>query len=418
MDPFLKAVIGEYRVTGFIGEGGMGRVYRAVHTRLDRVVAVKILTAATGDRIFLQRFLNEAQIQSRMRDTGVAALYDFTEFRGSPVIIMEYVDGETIQQITQRQGAWTLDQALPVLTACARTLQYVHGQGIVHRDLKSANVKVTSLGEVKLLDFGIATGSSMQRLTVAGFVIGTFQSLSPEQTRGEHATFASDVWAFGVLAYEMLTGTLPFEASNAAELFSKISRAHFTAPTVLKPGLGSQIEQVICRCLKRDPKDRYASMQDLRSELERIAASADMTSPAVRSPKWRKAALAIGSGLLALALGAYGISSYLSGSHPAQTPAVVAPVDNSTGSDNAATQTSASFGNVEMKKVTIDTFEGSAEVWRDGTKIGDTPMVIEQPRGREVKVILKRQGFDDLPVSFDVGERSSYEYEMQRSAAR
>jgi serine/threonine protein kinase len=405
MDPFLKAVIGEYRVTGYIGEGGMGRVYRAVHTRLDRVVAVKILTAAAGDTVFMQRFRNEAQIQSRMRDAGVAALYDFTEFRGSPVIIMEYIDGETIQQITERQGAWTKEQAVPVLCSCARTLQYVHSQGIVHRDLKSANVKVSSTGDVKLLDFGIATGTSMQRLTVAGFVIGTFQSLSPEQTRGEQATIASDIWAFGVLAYEMLTASLPFEASNAAELFSKIARASFTAPTVLKPGLGSQIEAVICRCLKREPKERYASMSELLADLQRVPISGDKRKSQIHTAWPQKQLLAIAVAAVALVLLAYGVTVYVTRDQttsPPPQPAVVTPVAP-TSSDQP------------LEAVTIDTFEGPAEVWQNGAKLGSTPYKFQLPHGQRVGVVLKRPGFDDLPIAFDVGERSSYEYALQRS---
>ena len=410
MDPYLNTVIGEYRVVELIGEGGMGRVYRAMHTRLDRVAAVKILTGASGDRTFLQRFLNEAQIQSTMRDPGIATLYDFTEYRGTPVIIMEYVDGQTIQQIIESSGAWPVERALPVLKACAHTLEYVHSQGVVHRDFKSANVKVTSSGEVKLMDFGIATGPAAQRLTTAGFVIGTFQSLSPEQTRGEPATAASDIWAFGVLAYEMLTASLPFEGSNAAELFSKISRASFTPPTVLKPGLPASLEQLIRRCLRREPKDRYLSMKEVSGDLARIVPAQAESAAGFAFPQIlrRDRRFALVGGLLILcALLFLGFSLV----HKSATGA---GNSNSAGSADGATGSTAS-GAATMHAVTVDTFDGPAEVWQDGIKLGVTPYQFRRPFGSSVSAVLKRPGFLDRPINFDMGERSTYVFTLERS---
>jgi serine/threonine protein kinase len=412
MDPFLQAVIGEYRITGLLGEGGMGRVYRGVHTRLIRTVAVKILTAASGDDVFIQRFMNEAQIQSQLRDPGVAALYDFTEYHGNPVIIMEYIDGETIQQISARRGAWSAELALPVLIACARTLAYVHAQGIVHRDLKSANVKVNSAGEVKLLDFGIATGSAVQRMTVAGFVIGTFQSLSPEQTRGEQATPESDIWAFGVLAYEMLTGSLPFEGSNAAELFSKIARAHFTAPNVLKPGLPAGLDRIIARCLKREPRDRYHSMTELADDLAHVTPT-DGANPLKSSFAFHT----LGSG----AIGARRFWSPVTIAFIVLLVATVAGISlwrrtSPGGEPPPALDAAQSASAASLLTVTVDTVNGSAEVWQDGTKLGVTPYEFHRPYGSSVDAVLKRPGFQDTPIRFDVSEVASYEFNLDRSS--
>ena len=270
MPPYLNAVIGEYRITGYLGEGGMGQVYRAVHTLLGHTVAIKILNQGSGDSVLVQRFLNEARIQASLRHPGIAAFYEFTEFRGKPVIVMEFVDGRTIQEITASRGPWRIEDAVPVLCSCAATLEYIHAQGIVHRDLKSANLKITSNGEVKLLDFGIATSQMISRLTTAGFVIGSFQSISPEQARGEQGRAASDIWSFGVLTYEMLTATLPFEGSTQMELFSKIMKASFTPPTVLKPGIPAEMDRIIGRCLRLRPQDRYPSMLALKQDLEQV----------------------------------------------------------------------------------------------------------------------------------------------------
>ncbi len=409
MDPFLNTVIGEYRITELIGEGGMGRVYQAMHTRLNRLAAVKVLTAASGDRMFLERFMNEAQIQSQMRDPGIAILYDFTQYRGTPVIIMEYVDGQTIQQITESTGAWPVERALPVLKALARTLGYVHSQGVVHRDFKSANIKVTSSGEVKLMDFGIATSLAAQRLTTAGFVVGTFQSLSPEQTRGEPGTPASDIWAFGVLAYEMLTASLPFEASNAAELFSKISRASFTPATVLKPGVPFLFEKVIEGCLRRDPKDRYGSMDELSGDLARISdpRSASGSWLASVASRYKHRRLLLAGAVLGLCAAIF-IGYAIFHKKPIDTGSTISIGGDITPPPDPAT----------MQTVTVDTFDGPAQVWQNGVKIGVTPYEFHEPFGTTVSAVLKRPGYVDLPINFDVDERSSYVFTLDRSPSQ
>lgn len=408
-----NATIGEYRIVDFLGEGGMGRVYRAVHTRIDRTVAIKVLTQTSGESVVVQRFLNEARIQARLRHPGVAALYDFTEYRGRSAIIMEYVDGETVQEITSRQGAWSAQQALPVLRSCASTLAYVHSQGVVHRDLKSANLKITLTGETKLLDFGIATGQMASRLTTAGFVIGTFQSLSPEQARGEPAQPASDIWAFGVLGYEMLTASLPFEGSSQMELFSKIMKASFTPPTVLKPGVPADLERIIVRCLRKNPADRYPSMEDLCRDLDEVAVR--IGGLARRKPAiGRKAIIGAAAAVVLLVAGMFFLTRTTKGPSGAPSSQVV----TSAGTADASTVSGAALTPPlpdNMKQVTVDVPDGTAEVWEDGKKVGHTPFVITRPYGDSVDLLLRQPGYDDLPIEFDVSQRSEYIYLMHRS---
>lgn len=407
-----NAIIGEYRIVDFLGEGGMGQVYRAVHTRIGRTVAIKILTQTTESGI-VQRFLNEARIQASLRHPGVAALYDFIEDHGRSVIIMEYVDGQTVQEVTSREGAWSAERALPVLHSCAGTLAYVHSQGVVHRDLKSANLKVTSAGETKLLDFGIATAQMASRLTTAGFVIGTFQSLSPEQARGESATAASDIWAFGVLAYEMLTASLPFEGATQMELFSKIMKASFTPPAVLKPGIPADLEHVIVRCLRKNSADRYPSMDALIADLDQ-AASRIGTSHRARPAINLRAFIGTAAAILLLAVGlvvllrAPGRSLRASSSQAATHSAAAASAPSSVSAANSRQQG-------DLKRVTIDVPDGVADVWEDGRLVGQTPFVVTKPYGDSVNLVLHQPGYSDMPVQFEVSQRSEYIYLMHRS---
>lgn len=401
-----NAIIGEYRIVDFLGEGGMGQVYRAVHTRIGRTVAIKILTE-TSESVIVQRFLNEARIQASLRHPGIAALYDFIEDRGRSVIIMEYVDGQTVQEITSREGAWKVERALPVLRSCAATLAYVHSQGVVHRDLKSANLKITQAGETKLLDFGIATAQMASRLTTAGFVIGTFQSLSPEQARGEAATAASDVWAFGVLAYEMLTTSLPFEGASQMELFSKIMKANFTSPGVLKPGIPAELERVIVRCLKKNPADRYRSMEALIADLDAVRSRAD--APRKARPTFKWSAVVVAASILLI------VAGLMIARSPGGSPAPPAAPAAAAATAVASTPSPSDSAQGDLKRVTIDVPEGVAEVWKDGQLIGQTPFVVSKPYGDSVKVVLHQAGYDDLPVQFEVSQRSEYIYLMRRS---
>jgi eukaryotic-like serine/threonine-protein kinase len=407
-----NTIIGEYRIVDFLGEGGMGQVYRAVHSRIGRTVAIKILNQ-TSESVIVQRFLNEARIQASLRHPGIAALYDFIEERGRSVIIMEYVDGETVQEITSRNGAWSAVRALPVLRSCAATLAYVHSQGVVHRDLKSANLKITSAGETKLLDFGIATAQMVSRLTTQGFVIGTFQSLSPEQARGELARPASDIWAFGVLAYEMLTASLPFEGATQMELFSKIMKASYTPPAVLKPGIPADLERVIVRCLRKNPVDRYPSMDALIVDLD--AAASRIGSPLRNRPAISRRGLIGTAAAILLLMVALMVLSHISGNFSGTYSSQAVSQSDAVPSNSSSTSTLNPPEQGDLKRVTIDVPDGVAEVWEDGKLVGQTPFVVTKPYGDAVKLVLHQPGYDDMAVQFEVSQRSEYIYLMHRS---
>src|ERR671926_1725415 len=176
--------IGEYRIVDFIGAGGMGEVYRALHSKIGRGAAVKVLTQTSQASDFAERFSNEARIQAALQHPNIATLYDFCEVGGQPCIIMEYVDGQTIsERIAAYRAAYgaalPLSETVYIFARVVEAIDYIHCHGVIHRDIKSNNIKVSSTGQVKLLDFGIAKGNMSPGLTETGSVVGTLEYISP-----------------------------------------------------------------------------------------------------------------------------------------------------------------------------------------------------------------------------------------------
>ncbi|MDQ3806047.1 MAG: serine/threonine protein kinase, partial [Acidobacteriota bacterium] len=246
----VNQTIGEYRIESFLGAGGMGEVYRAVHQKIGRVAAVKVLTQATQSSGFRERFSNEARIQASLQHPNIATLYDFCEVCGQPCIIMEYVDGETIADRVAAHGPPSLAETAYVFEKVVEAIEYIHRHGIIHRDIKSNNIKISSAGQVKLLDFGIAKGQTSPGLTEVGSVVGTLHYLAPELIRGGVADARGDIWALGVLLYEMVTGRVPFHADTIGDLCDQIKRARYTPPAQLNPAVRPEVTKVIARCLR------------------------------------------------------------------------------------------------------------------------------------------------------------------------
>ncbi|HWP42943.1 MAG TPA: serine/threonine-protein kinase, partial [Blastocatellia bacterium] len=280
----LNATIGEYRIVGTIGAGGMGEVYRAVHNKIGRVAAVKVLSQATRSPEFVDRFLNEARIQASLQHPNIATLYDFLEFNNQPCIIMEFVEGQTLTEYIGMRGALHLAEAVPIFRAVVEALAYVHDRGIIHRDIKSNNIKITPTGQVKLLDFGIAKSGSSPALTVAGGFVGTLQYVSPEQFTGGIADARSDVWALGVLLYEMVTGRLPFDATTIGKLYEQINAAAYTPASAVIANLPREIEAIIGRCLRRNPAERYQKAGQLLEDVCRLQSQPAPAPPRRTNP--------------------------------------------------------------------------------------------------------------------------------------
>jgi eukaryotic-like serine/threonine-protein kinase len=288
---FAGQMLGSYDVRSLIAVGGMGEVYRATDVRLDRVVAIKILPDHfSADPERRERFTREAKIISSLNHPHICALYDVGVQNRTQFLVMEYVDGETLHDRIQR-GPVPLKPALEYLMQIADALDKAHRHGIVHRDLKPGNIMLTKSG-VKLLDFGVAarradasgaagdglTSDHAQALTVAGTIRGTVQYMAPEQLHGQPSDARSDIFAFGAVAYEMLTGKPAFESTSQAGLIGAILRDEPRPVTDLVPEIPSSLARSLVRCLAKDPDDRWQTATDLLFQLRSLSPSFDGVS--------------------------------------------------------------------------------------------------------------------------------------------
>ena len=280
--------LGHYNVTALLGEGGMGQVWQATDTQLNREVALKILPdafAADPDR--LARFMREAQILASLNHPNIATIYGIEEADDTRALVLELVEGPTLADRI-KQGPIPIDEALPIAKQIAEALEAAHEAGVIHRDLKPANIKVREDGTVKVLDFGLAKAldpspeadpSQSPTLTAAatqmGVILGTAAYMSPEQARGKTVDKRTDVWAFGCVLYEMLTGRRAFEGNDITDILAAIVRAE-PEWAEIPPDVHSAVRLLLERCLDKDLRRRKQSIADVRAELETLPAHAEV----------------------------------------------------------------------------------------------------------------------------------------------
>jgi eukaryotic-like serine/threonine-protein kinase len=275
----IGRMLSRYRIESKLGEGGMGVVYRARDTQLDRDVAIKVLPQdKVADPLRKQRFVQEAKAASALNHPGIVTVHDISSDGGVDFIVMEYVSGKTLDAVIPAKGL-DVGRALRYAAAIADALAKAHEAGIVHRDLKPSNVVVTDDDHVKVLDFGLAkllepasehSQAQTAALTDAGFVVGTAAYMSPEQARGNKLDGRSDIFSFGTVLYEMVTGRRPFEADSRVGLLAKILNDD-PAPPSQYAAVPQDVERAILRCLRKDPARRYQTMADLKVALDDLA---------------------------------------------------------------------------------------------------------------------------------------------------
>ncbi len=458
-------MIGEYRVTNFLGAGGMGEVYQGVHAKLNRPAAIKVLSESCSDASFTERFFNEARLQASLHHPNVAALYDFQEIGGRWCIFMEFVNGESLEDLVARR-AFTVEDALKTFQPIVEAIAFIHQNGILHRDIKSQNIKLTSGGTVKLLDFGIAKDSTSHSLTQTGGVIGTPSYLAPEQLAGIEASEQTDVWALGVLLYEMLTGIEPFKADTIGALCMQITLAEFELPEKINPAVPREVSKIVARCLKKNVAERYRTADELLEDIRQFLRGEKSHSKTAKAFSGLKKSFAFSSKNAPIATDVMDFSSgqnqtdasfrqntsenysyqtdsndgnFQNQSSRKKLPVVMIAVASSVAvillfglvglgvwlmngsSANNTTANSASKVAVDSKdgktivaqsakataqrRVRVDVDEGSAQVFRNNQTVGATPFDLEAGEGEKVDLTLKRNGFEDKTVQIEVSSR-------------
>src|SRR3954453_22800952 len=254
---------GRYRALKRLGAGGMAEVWCAEDEVLGRRVAVKLMGGRFAeDPEFRERFRREAQAAAGLTHPNIVAIFDRSEWDGTPYIAMELVDGKTLKELVTERGPLPPDIAVGLTEQVLRALGYAHRRGIVHRDVKPQNVIIDRDGQAKVADFGIARAGDTSQMTQAGAIIGTMQYLSPEQFEGPPVDRRADLYSVGIVLYELLTGQVPFDGEAPISIAIKQINERPVPPNQLRPGLAPALEAVVLRALEKDPALRYQSAEE------------------------------------------------------------------------------------------------------------------------------------------------------------
>jgi serine/threonine protein kinase, bacterial len=280
---------GRYRVEAKIATGGTSTVYRGLDVRLDRPVALKVMDSRyAGDQQFLTRFQLEARAVARLKDPGLVAVYDQGTDARHPFLVMELIEGGTLRELLAERGPMPPHAVAAVLRPVLGGLATAHRAGLVHRDVKPENVLISDDGVVKIADFGLVRAVAAAGITSASVILGTAAYLSPEQVRDGNATARSDVYAVGIMAYELLTGQTPFSGDSALSVAYQRLDTDVPPPGTVIDGVPRQFDKLVGRATARDPADRYADAHDMGAELEAIAD--ELALPEFRVPVPRNSA--------------------------------------------------------------------------------------------------------------------------------
>lgn len=260
--------IHSYQINAHLGQGGMGHVYRATDTMLGREVALKMLhPQLTVEPQFLERFKKEARVLAQLLHPNIAVIYNFIEQGGNHFMVMEYVEGKTLDELMKRYGALPAGFLVPVFIQALEGLQHAHRKNVFHRDIKPANLMLTPDGTVKLMDFGIAKVQGEQKMTQVNKIVGTVEFMAPELIQGKDASAASDIYSMGVTLYELVAGKLPFESDTDFNLMQDILKKKIDPPVKFNASVPRALSDIIMKALDKKPENRFADARAFQQAL-------------------------------------------------------------------------------------------------------------------------------------------------------
>lgn len=271
MENLIGKVIDNYRIVSVLGKGGMGIVYKAYDTKLDRYVAIKMLSSsAIAKERFVERFKREAKNQAKLTHPNIVGVYGFIEYSNLLGIVMEYVEGESLEKVIDRQGRFNLFDVIYILKQLLIGMGYAHIKGFIHRDIKPSNIILNKEGVIKIMDFGISKSLFDQDMTKTGSKIGTVYYMSPEQIKGQPVTNKSDIYSIGCTVYEMIVGEPPFDSTSEYEVMD--SHLKKTAPKVVEkiPGVHEDIDKALQKAMQKEQNDRYNSCEDMLADIQEL----------------------------------------------------------------------------------------------------------------------------------------------------
>ncbi|UCE18119.1 MAG: serine/threonine protein kinase [Gemmatimonadota bacterium] len=316
LDPeeLIGQTVGNYQIIEEIGRGGMGVVYKALQTSLNRIVAMKVLPKQyTRDQEFLGRFRREARAAAGLNHANIIQIYEIGQQSGIHYFIMEYIEGKNLKHLIEEKGALPIQQVLDIAWDTCKALDFAHKHGVIHRDIKPHNIMISKLKVTKVFDFGIARAADSGGLTTTGTSIGTPQYMSPEQARGEKETDGrADLYSLGIVLYEMLVGKVPFEGSTAVGTMYRHVNEIPMAPSQKNPSIPEELDRIVLKALQKEKEKRYQTgeemIEDLRLAKEKL--SGDRGTPSKKKPHRRKRArriVVLMAIMLVLVLGAAAI---------------------------------------------------------------------------------------------------------------
>jgi serine/threonine-protein kinase len=304
---------GRFEIADVISRGGMSSVFRAADLQTGETVAIKVpLSNLEGDPASFSRFEREAEIEGRLSHPGVIRLIPVEGDKSRPYIVMEYLDGRTLEEYMRDVRPVPIAAALMIGSRLCDALAYLHSQGIVHRDLKPQNIMLCNDGSLRVMDFGIAKAAEARRITFGGFspTMGTPDYMAPEQVKGKRGDERTDIYSLGAILYEMMTGRVPFEGQNAYMVMNARLIGDPVAPRKINPAISPEIEEILLHALEREPADRYPSAAAMKADLDHPEAvvvtnrAARLRTPAAWRPRWQtlRLLMAVGVGMLGCTL--------------------------------------------------------------------------------------------------------------------